>query len=559
MRKKPNILIVFALIITMLFTACSPPGAPAAPAPGTPATPANEPKVLNFSLNGEPPSLDPQDGVESLSSMVREAIYDGLLVWKNGKLEPGVAESWDISDDGRIYTFHLRDNAKWWDGQPVTAQNYVDGIIRLIDPNPPAPNGGYAFYGFMIVNGEAFNKGEIKDKSQVGLKAIDEQTLEITLNEPIPYFLGLQAAGFFYPIRLDVAEKYGVEYGTEIEKTMGNGPYVLKEWKHEQSLKLVKNEEYWDKDSIKLDEVNILIIPDQNTALNMYENGEIDFVNIPKEFISKYETEGKALYYSGAVEWWLECNLKSTTEAGKFLANDNFRKAIGYALDRENYIKAIFNDGSKPALRYCPNEMMIGNELWGEKFPVAWYEPKANLAKAEEYLQKALTELGATKDQIPKIGFLTDDRPDRKLSAEALQDMLDKNLGIKLEISLVQTKQRYEIMESHVFDIVFAGYGPDYNDPNTYLERLQSDSGLNETGFANAEFDKAVVAATTETDPEKRAKLLFQSEEIMKEHGPLVPIYMKNTAWAKKDYVKDVQRGIVSDIDANYIYADIVK
>jgi oligopeptide transport system substrate-binding protein len=291
----------------------------------------------------------------------------------------------------------------------------------------------------------------------------------------------------------------------------------------------------------------------------MYENGEIDYVNIPKEFISKYEDQGKALYYSGAVEWWLEVNITGETEVGKFLANDNFRKAIGYAFDRENYIKAIFNDGSKPALRYCPNEMMINNELWGEKFPSAWYEPKANLVKAEEYLQKALVELGKTRDQIPTIGFLTDDRPDRKLSAEAIQDMLDKNLGIKLEISLVQTKQRYELMDTLNFDIVFAGYGPDYNDPNTYLERLQSASGLNDTGFANEEFDRLIIAASTEIDPEKRAELLFQSEEILKEHGPLIPVYMRNTAWTKKDYLVDLYRGVVSDLDANYIYADIVK
>ena len=199
--------------------------------------------------------------------------------------------------------------------------------------------------------------------------------------------------------------------------------------------------------------------------------------------------------------------------------------------------------------------MSIGDETWGEKYPYEFYPPTADLEKAKELLALALEEEGLTFDQIPPIEFLTDDRPDRKLSAEAIQDILDKALGIKLDIKLVQTKQRYELMDDKAYDIVWAGFGPDYDDPMTYLDRLVSDSGLNDTGWASPEYDELIAFAKSTLDFEARADAMFEADKLITEEGPLVPIYWRNTAWTKKDNLVNIFRsGMRADPD--YTIAD---
>ncbi len=550
---KRTSLVIVAVLMAFLMLACSVPGEAPASSEGT----AAGSKVLKLSMASEPSNLDPHDGSTTATSMARNPIYEGLVVWKNGKVEPGVAESWEISDDGRVYTFHLRNNATWWDGEPVTAHNFVDGFIRLIDPN--GPNGGYAFYGYWLVNGEAFNKGEITDRDQVGVKALDDYTLEITLVNPIPYFLSINAAGFFFPIRQDIADKYGKEYGTDADKVMGNGAYIIDKWAHESELIFKKNPNYWDADSVKLDEVDLYIIPDGNTALNMFETGELDLSLVPATFVPQYEKEGKAQYIMTGVEWWLEFNVDAGTAAAPLLANPNFRKALGFAIDRQAYVDAVYNNGSQPALVYTPGIMAIGDKVWSDVYTTDWYETGANVEKAEEYLAKALEETGIARDAIPTISFLTDDTPERKLSAEALQDMIYQNLGINIDIKQVQSKQRFEMMTNGEFEIVFAGYGPDYNDPMAWLERLQSFSGLNDTRWADTEYDALIAEAATTVDDEARGAILAKAEDIMRDHGPLVPVFFRTNVWVKADYVENVTTGVISDMDFNFIYADVNK
>ena len=264
--------------------------------------------MLRFSIAGEPPTLDPHNGADMLSSVAINGFFEGLVRIVDGKVVPGMAESWEVSDDGLTYTWKIREGATWSDGQPVVAQDFVDGIIRLIDPNPPAPNGSYNFQGFYLVNGEEFNAGTVTDPAEVGIKALDDNTLEMKLVAPVPYFVELMDFVSFYPVRKDYVEKYQLEFASEADKIIGNGPFVLTTWDHEQQLILEKNPNYWNKDAVNLDRVEIYIIADQNTALNMYENDELDLVNLPKDFIPQYESDGTALYYGDGVEFWMEFN-----------------------------------------------------------------------------------------------------------------------------------------------------------------------------------------------------------------------------------------------------------
>ncbi len=559
--KKNRWLMVLAstvIFVSLILTACGPPQADettssdSAEAEGQ----AGEmEQVLTMPLMGEPPTLDPHNGSDMLSSAVINGIFEGLIRIENGAITPGMAESWEVSDDGLTYTFHIRDDAKWWDGKDLTADDFVYGLIRLIDPNPPAPNGDYAFQGFYMENGEAFYNQEITDPSKVGVKALDSKTLQIKLVDPVPYFVGLMDFCGFYPCREDFIDEYGIEYASSVEKIMGNGPYVLKSWNHEQSVVLEKNPNYWNKDNVKLDRVEMIIIADQNTAINMFENGELDFANIPKDLIPQYKEAGKAEFFGDGVEFWMEFNLTNDKPVGKFLRNDNFRHAMGFAIDRQAYVDAVYKDGSQPAMRYVAPVLSIGDMTWGEKYDYAFYPPNADVEKAKQLLDKALDEIGATKEDIPVIEFITDDRPDRKLSAEAIQDMLDKTLGIKLDIKLVQTKQRYQLMKEMNYDIVWAGFGPDYDDPMTYLDRLMSDSGLNWTGFASEEYDNLIRFAKTSLDRDKRAEAMFKAERIMTETGPLVPVYFRNTAWTRNPKLKSLERsGMRADPDYTNAY-----
>ena len=442
--------------------------AEAAPAEAAPAAP----KILRGRIAAEPASLDTQAGQDVNSSMVRSLMYDPIIRLYNMEYIPGGAESWEMSEDGLTYTFYLRKDAKWSDGVPLTAHDYVYGAIRLIDPNPPAPNGSMAYYGYVLKNGEAFNTGVVTDPEMVGVKALDDYTVQYTLEKPYPYFLTYVSQNLFNPNRKDYTEKYGVEFATTAEKLIGNGPFVLKEWRPEDKFVFEKNQNYWNKDAIKLDGIVLNVIGDRNTAFLMFQNGELDYAEVPKELATTMVGMGQAEYTTSATTMWLEFNMDAKSPAAPFLQNVNFRKAIGHAIDRELFVAGALNDGAIPALSYVPSIMPINEELWGEKFDNEFYPKTVDLVKAEEYLAKALEELGVTREEIPTIRYLTDDRPDRRLMGEIVQDMLFTNLGLNLDITLVQSKQRWDMMTDGDFDIVFAGIAGDEPDPIGYLGSL---------------------------------------------------------------------------------------
>lgn len=566
MKKNLKPIFVLILVLAFVLSACTTPGQPTTAAPTTTVAgeteteaPPAEPKVLRGRIAAEPASLDTQAGQDVNASQVRALIYDPIIRNHNFEFIPGGAETWEVSDDGLVYTFHMREDAKWSDGQPVTAHDYVYGAIRLIDPNPPAPNGSMAFYGFVLKNGEAFNKGEITDPTMVGVKALDDYTVEYTLEKPYPYFLDYVSSNLFNPNRKDYTEKYGVEFATSADKLIGNGPYVLVEWKPEDRFIFEKNENYWNKDAIKLDRIELYVIGDGNTAILMFQNGELDYADIPKDLIPAMDGLGRAIYTTSGTTLWLEFNLDSTSPAGKFLANANFRKAIGHAIDRELFVKAALNDGSIPALSYVPSVMVVTEQLWGEKFNNEFYPKTADVAKAEEYLAKALEELGVAREDIPTIKYLTDDRPDRRLMGEIVQDMLLNNLGLNLDITLVQSRQRWDMMTDGDFDIVFAGIASSNPDPIGYLTRLTSENGLNDTRYASAEYDALIAASDSEVDPEKRAQIMYEALQLLMDEGPIVPVYNAGGAWAKRDDLINIFKGGIRSPDPDFIYADFAE
>ena len=549
MKKSLALVLALVFVLSMALTACGPK-----PVTSDVATPAAEPKVFRMAAT-EPPNLDPQLGTDTVSIMVDNAILEGLVRVHEGKTLPGMAETWDISEDGLTYTFHMRD-AQWSDGQKVTAKDFEYSFIRLLDP---ATASEYAFQGYYIVNGEEYNTGKITDPSQVGVKAIDEKTLEIKLKAPTKYFLALTGFLSFMPSRKDLVEQHKEAYSADADKAVYNGPFVLKEWQHDASMVLEKNANYWNKEAIKLDRVELTIVTDSKTIINMYEAGDTDMATISKDLIAKYKAEDKANFSPDGAEFYFQFNIKGRNpEIGKFLSNKNFIHALGYAIDRQAFCDQVLKNGSTAAQRYILPLLMGTEDKFATEYPLEYYPKNADSAKAKELLEIALKELGTTIDKVPAIEYLTDDSDVARINGEAIQDMVSKNLGIKLEIKQVQFKQRLELMQAHDYDFVFAGWGPDYDDPMTYADLWVTGGGHNNTNWSNAKYDELIAFAKSSPDEKARAQAMFDSEKLLLEEGPIVPIYFRQIAFAKQPYVKDVVRNFIG-ADPDFVFADIQK
>jgi oligopeptide transport system substrate-binding protein len=549
MKKSLALVLTLVFLISVALTACTSNQTPV----DNPEKPA-EPKVLRLASN-EPPNLDPQLGTDQVSIEIDNAILEGLIRVHAGEVQPGMAEKWEISEDGLTYTFHLRD-AVWSDGKKVTAQDFEYSFIRLLDP---ATASEYAFQGYYILNGEEYNTGKITDPSQVGVKALDEKTFEVKLKVPTKYFLALTGFLSFQPSRKDLVEQYKEAYAADADKAVYNGPFVLTDWQHDALITLEKNDQYWNKDAIKLDSVEFTIVTDNKTVVNMYEAGDIDMAAIGKDFIDKYKAENKVIFYPEGSEWYFQFNVKGkSAETGKVLGNANFRKALAFAVDRQAFCDAIRKDGSTPAQRYILPLLAGNNDKFANEYPLEFYPKTADPAKAKEYLDKALAELNMTMDQVPAIEYLTDDNDTARTQAEAIQDMVSKNLGIKLEVKQVQFKQRLELMQASDYDIVIAGWGPDYDDPMTYMDLWVTGGGHNNTNWSSPKYDELIAFAKTSADVKARADAMFEAEKILLEEAAIIPFYFRNGAYAKQDYVKNVVRNFIG-ADPDFVFVDIEK
>ena len=338
-------------------------------------------------------NLDPRVHISTNHQFVQIAIFDPLVRSRGSDFEPGAAESWEVSPDGMTYTFHLRD-AKWSDGKPVVAGDFVSAFQRLF------VSSGFSQIYDIIENGAAVREGT-KTPEELGVSAPDDHTLVITLNGPAPYFLGLASSALAAPSRADLVEKNGDAYGADVGTFATNGPFLLDSWEHENEIVLKKNPDYWNADAIKLDEVRILVLPDTGTQRNMFDNGELDLygvaVPLTDEELKTYGAEGKlATYNRGGYRGITFNNFGQNDPAkAKILSNPNFRKAISYALDRETFVEKVMGGNGMPAtVQTPPGHTIYPGKTWGDVTPnIGKFHPvKADLAKSKEYMDKALAE-----------------------------------------------------------------------------------------------------------------------------------------------------------------------
>lgn len=535
--KKVSLLIILALTVG-LFAGCGGGGNSAGPVKDDGSV------VLRIPFNAEPSSLDPGYGNSSDSICPRGMMYEGLVRIYDNKIEPAMAESWKVSKDGLTYTFKLRDS-KWSDGEPVTAYDFEYGIKRLLDPSDEAPNGNYAWMGYYFKNGQEFNEGKVS-ADEVGVKALDDKTLQITAVKNMPYFLDLMKMPCFYPVRKDVAEAYGKDYAAAPDKVVCNGPFVLKEWEHESKLVFEKNPNYWNADNINVDGVEAYIISEQETVMNMFDNGELDITNtIEKEYIDKYKEKEEAVYIEGATVWYNIINVKTDRgEISKLLRNKNFRQAVSYALDRNAIVDAARGDGSFAISRMCPDMLSVSDTTLGEKYPLDPYPAKGDTDKAKTLFEKALKETGISADKLPKLTLLTFDDSTAKTTAEIIQNVMSTTFGLEVTIDTQTYSARVEKENKGDYDFCITNWAPDYNDPMTFLECYESNNSYNTYfgGYSNDKYDQLIKFCNTTNDMKARADKLFEAEKMLADEMVGVPLFQTSGYWGKKTYVSGISK-----------------
>lgn len=554
LKLKKVISMFLAIAMCLGMAACSTPGQkqepakPADTAAETPSETAPDKKVLRYSLTADAPTLDPQLMNSIPSSTVGFHIYEGLMRNHIGEIQPGMAESYDISEDGKTYTFHLRD-AKWSDGVEIKAQDYEYAMRRLVDP---ATASDYSFLvTSLIKNAGDINAGKMAVE-ELGVKAVDDKTLTIELNNPTGYFLSMLSMSQLCPVRQDLVEKYGKDFSADADKNVYSGPFIVKEWKHEDRIILEKNPNYWNAGEIKLDEVDILTVTDPMTAVAMFEQGELDQVNVPAEVLSNYKD--KVIYYNDGANDFMKLNMDGSCE----LSNKDLRLAINYALNREDYILLSSQNLYQPNTRYVLPQVKGINGDYGDEYPYEAFPLKGDAAKAKEHLAKAMEALGVTDPAKIDIELLTTDAERTRIEAEVLQNQIQTALGITVTIRQVPYKQRLQMESDHEFEMVVTGWVPDYPDPMSYLELWPTGSPYNHGSYSSEVYDGYIKDALTNADPVKRMEALFNAEKTLLEDGGIVPLQLRRNAMLLNPKVKGFETYFVG-INYDYLYADIAE
>jgi oligopeptide transport system substrate-binding protein len=494
------------------------------------AMPAFAAGNLNINLGQEPPNLDAQTTTDTIAGQLLSYVNEGLVRYDNkGGYMPGMAEKWDVSKDGKTYTFTMRKGVTWSNGDPVTAADFEFGTKRALDPKVASQ---YAYILYDIKNAEKANTGEV-GLDQVGVKA-DGNKVIYTLERPLPYFLSILC----FPTALPCNEKFlasvGDKYAAEASTLLYNGPYVIKEWKHSDKMIFAKNEKYWNKAKISLDTITGYMITDSNTAITMFYNKELDIIGVPGPRIAEVKGKGYNIgTYSDGSSWYLMFN---TTD--KTLSNAKIRKALTYALDRASFVKNVIMNDSQPALSFVAPLIPGAKKTFREE--AGNYFKDNDPAAAKQMLAEGMKELGISTP--PAFSMLCDDTDRAKVIAAAVQDMVKKNLGVDFIIEPMPFKARIQKMTDKDFQMVFAGWGPDYNDPMTYIDMWITDGGNNNASYSSKAYDDLVAKAKAEPNAATRMKYLLDAEKVLMTDMPIGPVYYRFVSWTTQSNISGVVR-----------------
>ena len=478
---------------------------------------------------------------------------------ENDVPQPAGAETVDISDDKLVYTFHLREDATWSNGDPVVATDYEFAWQQALNPEVASD---YAYMLYFIHNAEPYFNGEV-EWSEVGVKVIDDHTLEVTLDNPLPYATDLFAFPTLAPINQKFYEEVGADkYATDAEYFCCNGMYELTEWSHNSEIVFEKREEYWNADAVGPDEIVYKIITDSQAGLNSYLSREIDYTDLDSgEVVQQAEAAGFEVGVKPArSSYYLIVNTED-----EFMSNQNLRLALAYSIDKQALVDTVYQNDNQPMTSFTPPAIMGAAGADGPSFQEALLEERGemypgsgDLEKAQEYLQAALEELGCTVDELNLSIDCADDSL-RRNCATFLQEQWRQNLGIEnIAVNSMQTKQVSANRQSGDYCMSLGGWSPDYNDAINFLDLWVTDGGNNDSFWSNEEYDNLIAQATAEADEEVRQQYLFDAEEILAAEMPIIPLY-----WQCQNYSynsdKIVDGAIITANQTTFYYATLAE
>lgn len=471
-------------------------------------------------------SLDPHKIEGVPESNVNRDLFEGLVIGDlNGHPVPGVAESWD-NKDFKVWTFHIRKDAKWSDGSPVTAQDFVYSWQRLADPKTASPYASYLQYGH-VANVDEIIAGK-KPATDLGVKAIDDKTFEVTLSEPVPYFYKLLVHPSVSPVPKAAIEKYGEKW-TQPANIVTNGAYKLKDWVVNERIVLERNTNYWDNAKTVINQVTYLPISSEVTDVNRYRSGEIDMTynNMPIELFQKLKKEiPKEVHVDPYLcTYYYEINNRKAP-----FTDVRVRTALKLALDRDIIVNKVKNQGDLPAYSYTPpytDGMKLVEPEWFK-----WSQDKRN-----EEAKKLLAEAGYTADKPLTFNLLYNTSDLHKKLAIAVASIWKKNLGANVKLENQEWKTFLDSRHQGTFDVARAGWCADYNEPTSFLNTMLSDSSNNTAHYKSPAFDKIIGDTLQVTDEAKRAELYAQSEQQLDKDSAIVPVYYYVNARLVKPWV----------------------
>lgn len=507
-------------------------------------------KTISLNAGMEPTGLNTLTSTYAIEFSLFEHMYENLVTLDDDdNTVPGAAESWDYDEDTLTYTFHLRKDGVWTNGDPVTAKDFEFAWSQALNPDVASD---YAYFLYFIKNAEKYFNGEVA-WDEVGVKVVDDYTLEVTLEQPTPYALFLFSFGTLAPINQRFYEAVGADlYSTEAQYFCTNGPFALTEWSHNDKIVMQKNDAWHGAADVEVEEIDWKIIIDANAALSSFLAGDLDMVGLSTgELIKQAEAAGATIQsYTDGTSFYIYFNNND-----QYLSNVNLRRALFNAIDEQKEIDTVWQNDNEPMTSFtAPGVSATDGTSFAGKVGEL-YAPSRDQEKAKEYLATALSELGCTVDELS--AHLSIDCGDSATSiAEAsfYQEQWRQVLGIEVTVNSMITKQGSQNRKTGNYVMSITGWGPDYNDPNTFLDLWVTDGGNNQTGFSNERYDELIDLAAKETDLEKRESYFIECEQIIADQLPIGPAFWRAPSYACSDKIKGgMHRSTFQDINAVYV------
>lgn len=516
-------------------------------------------QVLKINLSAEPPTLDPAQAKDSQTNTVLKFLYEGLVrIGADGKEAPGVAKDWTISEDGLKYVFNLNPDAKWSNGDAITAEDFVRSWERALKPETASPYAYQLYYikgaeGYNLSKDETYKGTKITDFSQVGVKATDEHTLEVTLENPTPYFLGLTAFYTYYPVHksADTNDKFFTDYKNMIV----NGPFTMDQYAKGQKIVVKKNESYHAASDIKLSEINMSLTNSSASELQAYKSGQLDYTGapngeIPSDQIPSVKAELPDEFKATGIAstYYYQFNVNEAP-----FNNVKIRKAFAMAIERQLIVDKVTQGGQIPAFGFVPPGIRGENGEFRDEHKDDYFTE--NVEEAKKLLAEGMKEEGYTT--LPAVTLIYNTSDGHAKIALAVADMWKKNLGVDVKTENQEWGVFLENRQNQNFQVARAGWSADYNDPYNFLEMWTTGNTNNDAKFSNEQFDKDVKETVKSADPATRMAAFADAEKVLiQDEMAVMPIYYYTNVSLTKPYLKGVQLDFSGAIDFTRAYLE---